>query len=47
MAECELVADGEITAGGCRVETRFGTIDEQFEGAIGEDRGGTRVMNVE
>jgi flagellar assembly protein FliH len=31
LAPAEIVADPEITAGGCRVETRFGAIDQQFE----------------
>lgn len=31
LARAELVADPAITRGGCRVETRFGTIDQQFE----------------
>jgi flagellar assembly protein FliH len=31
LGEAELVADPAITPGGCRVETRFGTIDEQIE----------------
>lgn len=31
LGDCELVADASITAGGCRVETSFGTIDQQIE----------------
>jgi flagellar assembly protein FliH len=31
LAETELIPDPEITRGGCRVETRFGLIDEQIE----------------
>lgn len=31
LAETELIADAEISPGGCRVETRFGVIDHQFE----------------
>lgn len=31
LAEAELVADPEITPGGCRIETQFGTIDQQVE----------------
>jgi flagellar assembly protein FliH len=31
LAEAEVVPDPEITPGGCRVETRFGVIDQQFE----------------
>ncbi len=34
LAETELVADPQITAGGCRVETRFGVIDQQFESQL-------------
>lgn len=30
----ELIADPQITAGGCRVETRFGVIDQQFEAQL-------------
>ena len=31
LGDAELVADPAITPGGCRVETRFGVIDQQFE----------------
>jgi flagellar assembly protein FliH len=31
LGTCELVADPEISPGGCRVETPFGTIDQQIE----------------
>jgi len=31
LGTAELVADPQISRGGCRVETRFGTIDQQFE----------------
>ena len=31
LGSAELVADPEIGHGGCRVETRFGVIDQQFE----------------
>ena len=34
LAESELVADPNVTAGGCRVETRFGMIDQQFESQL-------------
>lgn len=34
LAQTELVADPQITAGGCRVETRFGVIDQQFESQL-------------
>ena len=32
--ETEIMADAEITPGGCRVETRFGVIDQQFEAQL-------------
>ncbi len=32
--EAELTADAGITPGGCRVETRFGVIDQQFEAQL-------------
>lgn len=31
LGAVELVGDPSISAGGCRVETRFGSIDQQFE----------------
>lgn len=31
LGTAELLADPEISPGGCRVETRFGVIDQQFE----------------
>ena len=31
LGEVEIVADPEVSRGGCRVETRFGVIDQQFE----------------
>jgi flagellar assembly protein FliH len=31
LADAEVVSDPEISRGGCRVETRFGWIDQQFE----------------
>ena len=34
MAATELIADAEITRGGCRVETRFGAIDQQFDAQL-------------
>ena len=34
LAKCELIADAQITPGGCRVETRFGVIDQQFEAQL-------------
>jgi flagellar biosynthesis/type III secretory pathway protein FliH len=34
MAAAEIVGDAEIASGGCRVETRFGTIDQRFEAQL-------------
>jgi flagellar assembly protein FliH len=34
LGEAEIVADPAVTAGGCRVETRFGVIDQQFEAQL-------------
>ena len=34
LTTAELIADPEITLGGCRVETRFGIIDQQFEAQL-------------
>lgn len=34
LGEVELTADPEITKGGCRVETRFGVIDQQIESQL-------------
>ncbi len=34
LATAEIVADTEITSGGCRVETQFGIIDQQFEAQL-------------
>ena len=34
LAPAELVADPEISPGGCRVETCFGVIDQQFEAQL-------------
>ena len=34
LAGAELVADEGISRGGCRVETRFGAIDQQFEAQL-------------
>jgi flagellar assembly protein FliH len=31
LGEVEIAPDAAVTPGGCRVETRFGTIDQQFE----------------
>lgn len=34
LGEVEILADPAITGGGCRVETRFGTIDQQIESQL-------------
>lgn len=34
LTTAELVADPEITRGGCRVDTNFGVIDQQFEAQL-------------
>jgi flagellar assembly protein FliH len=34
LAPAEIVPDPSITAGGCRVETRFGSIDQRFESQL-------------
>ncbi len=34
LGACELVADPAVTPGGCRVETDFGTIDQQIESQL-------------
>jgi flagellar assembly protein FliH len=34
LGETQLIADPAITTGGCRVETRFGIIDQQFEAQL-------------
>ena len=34
LASCEIVVQAEITPGGCRVETRFGVIDQQIESQL-------------
>ena len=34
LGEVQLTADPAITPGGCRVETQFGTIDQQFEAQL-------------
>jgi flagellar assembly protein FliH len=34
LASTELAADPAITPGGCRIETRFGVIDQQFEAQL-------------
>ncbi len=34
LGEAEIVADEGVSQGGCRVETRFGTIDQQIEAQL-------------
>jgi len=34
LAEVELIPNADVTTGGCRVETRFGTIDQRFESQL-------------
>lgn len=34
IASAQVVASPEVTPGGCRVETRFGTIDQRFEAQL-------------
>jgi flagellar assembly protein FliH len=34
LAPAQIVADATISAGGCRVETKFGTIDQQIESQL-------------
>ena len=34
LSEAELIADERITPGGCRVETKFGIIDQQIESQL-------------
>ena len=34
LGRAEITADATISRGGCRVETRFGTIDQQFESQL-------------
>jgi flagellar assembly protein FliH len=34
VAQAEIAADETITRGGCRIETRHGTIDQQFEAQL-------------
>lgn len=34
LAEAEIVADATISPGGCKVETRYGVIDQQFEAQL-------------
>jgi len=34
LSTAELIADDRVTPGGCRVETKFGIIDQQFESQL-------------
>jgi len=34
LAPIQIVSDGKVTCGGCRVETKFGTIDQQIEAQV-------------
>jgi flagellar assembly protein FliH len=34
LAPSQIVADPEISPGGCRVETKFGAIDQQIESQL-------------
>jgi flagellar biosynthesis/type III secretory pathway protein FliH len=34
LAKAEFEADSDISQGGCKVETRFGVIDQQFEAQL-------------
>ena len=34
LAPSQVVADPEISAGGCRVDTKFGSIDQQIESQL-------------
>lgn len=34
VADAKVIADAQITSGGCRVETRFGVIDQQIESQL-------------
>jgi flagellar assembly protein FliH len=38
LASSELIADPQVSPGGCRVETRFGVIDQQFEAQLARIR---------
>lgn len=38
LGDVEMVSDDTITRGGCRVDTRFGTIDQQFESQLARIR---------
>ena len=34
LGEPQIVADATVSPGGCRVETRFGSIDQTFEAQL-------------
>jgi flagellar assembly protein FliH len=34
LGDAKIISDANVTPGGCRVETRFGTIDQQFEAQL-------------
>ena len=34
LGETQIIADASISSGGCRVETRFGSIDQTFEAQL-------------
>ena len=34
LGTAQLIADPQVTPGGCRLETRFGTIDQTFEAQL-------------
>ncbi|MBN2579314.1 MAG: hypothetical protein JXB10_10015 [Pirellulales bacterium] len=34
LAQAEIIPDADVTPGGCRLDTKFGTIDEQFEAQL-------------
>ena len=34
LGETQIVADASVSPGGCRVETRFGTVDQTFEAQL-------------
>jgi flagellar assembly protein FliH len=35
LGKAQVVADPQITQGGCRIDTRYGVIDQQFEAQLG------------
>ena len=34
LGSAQVVSDPEISAGGCRIETQFGVIDQRFESQL-------------